>query len=82
MGFVSQRYRKLYIFNGQHNKDHLTDFLSYNVDTEHIEVLSDFIKQDSSELPPLGYAQRATIDTNLDEIYVLSVRRIKKYAHW
>ncbi|XP_065207340.1 muskelin-like [Planococcus citri] len=66
------QYRKLYIFNGQHNKEHLTDFLSYNVDTEHVEMISDFIKQDVSELPPLGYAQRASIDSDLDEIYVLS----------
>lgn len=66
----------MYIFNGQHNKEHLTDFLSYDVDTEHVEVISDFIKQDLSELPPLGYAQRASIDSDLDEIYVLSVSKL------
>ncbi|KAK7582298.1 hypothetical protein V9T40_013743 [Parthenolecanium corni] len=66
------RYRKLYIFNGQHNKEQLTDFVSYNVDTKQVEVISDFIKQDETELPPSGYTQRATIDPDLDEIYVLS----------
>lgn len=39
-----------------------------------VEVISDFIKQDETELPPSGYTQRATLDADLDEIYVLSVR--------
>ncbi|XKL65489.1 hypothetical protein PGB90_008909 [Kerria lacca] len=66
------RYRKLYIFNGEHNKEQLTHFVSYNVDTQHIEIISDFIKQDESELLPPGYKQRATIDSDLDEIFVFS----------
>lgn len=47
--------------------------MSYNVDTEQVEIISDFIKQDKTELPPSGYTQRATIDPELNEIYVLSV---------
>lgn len=49
------------------------------MDTKQVEVISDFIKQDETELPPSGYTQRATIDPDLDEIYVLSVRIFLSY---
>ncbi|XP_012278648.1 muskelin isoform X2 [Orussus abietinus] len=66
--------RKLYIFAGQRNKEYLNDFFTYEVDAqllEHIN-LSDFGSRESSLIPAAGFTQRATIDPELEEIYVLS----------
>ncbi|XP_039276619.1 muskelin [Nilaparvata lugens] len=65
-------YRKLFIFAGQRNKDYLNDFFSYDVDSGLVEHISDGSKRDASALPAAGFTQRATIDPQLDEIYVLS----------
>lgn len=65
-------YRKLYIFAGQRNKDYLNDFFSYDVDTGIVEYLCEGCSKDCNSLPAAGFTQRATIDPDLDEIYVLS----------
>lgn len=70
----SQRHRKLYIFGGQRNKEHATDFIAFDVDTQNISVVSsDGMKPDKNNVPQSGFTQRATIDCERDEIYVLSV---------
>lgn len=69
-----QRHRKLYIFGGQRNKDYTTDFISFDVDSHIISVVNtDGMKSDKSNVPQSGFTQRATIDCERDEIYVLSV---------
>ena len=69
----------MYIFAGQRNKEYLNDFFTYNVDKAQIEQISvsDFGDRDSNHVPAAGFTQRATIDPELGEIYVLSVS-IKK----
>ncbi|XP_018909905.1 muskelin [Bemisia tabaci] len=64
--------RKLYVFAGQRNKEYLNDFFSYDVDTGSIEQFSETTRKDASGLSAGGFTQRATIDPDLDEIYVLS----------
>lgn len=71
--FLSQCSRKLYVFAGQRNKEYLNDFFSYDVDTGSIEQFSETTRKDASGLSAGGFTQRATIDPDLDEIYVLSV---------
>ena len=62
--------RELYIFAGQRNKDYLSDFYTYEVDTDTVhEVARDYTKLGG---PDAGFTQRATIDTELGEFYVLS----------
>lgn len=69
--------RHLYIFGGQRNKDYTTDFLSFNVDTQELKTISmestsQFASGERSMKPQCGFTQRATIDCERDEIYVLS----------
>ncbi|XP_026673442.1 muskelin isoform X4 [Ceratina calcarata] len=65
--------RKLYIFAGQRGKEDLSDFFTYEVDTNHIEhILYEFGAKDTNHIPAAGFTQRATIDPDLGEIYVLS----------
>ncbi|KAL2740581.1 muskelin [Vespula squamosa] len=66
--------RKLYIFAGKRGKEYLSDFFTYEVDTNQVEHINynDFGAKDSNRVPAAGFTQRATIDCNLDEIYVLS----------
>lgn len=71
-----QRSRKLYIFAGQRGKEYLSDFFTYEVDTQHVEYISynEFgTTKESNHVPAAGFTQRATIDPELGEIYVLSV---------
>lgn len=65
----------MYIFAGQRGKDYLNDFFTYEVDTNRLEniSLSDLGNKDSGHIPAAGFTQRATIDPELGEIYVLSV---------
>lgn len=63
----------MYIFAGQRSKDYLNDFFSYDVDTGDVVHISEGAKRDVTALPAAGFTQRATIDPELDEIYVLSV---------
>ncbi|KAJ3300279.1 Muskelin 1, intracellular mediator containing kelch motif [Borealophlyctis nickersoniae] len=67
---LNPRTRELYIFAGQRNKDYLSDFYIYEIDTDTVhEVSRDYSKQNG---PDAGFTQRATIDTELGEFYVLS----------
>ncbi|CAG2105822.1 unnamed protein product [Medioppia subpectinata] len=64
-----QKLRLLYVFAGQRQKEYLSDFFTYNVDTDEISVINDGHK---SEVPAAGFTQRATIDPESHEIHVLS----------
>ncbi|XP_037927046.1 muskelin [Hermetia illucens] len=69
MVFHTER-RKLYIYGGQRGKEDLNNFISYDVDTQEVtELTSDPYNQNKTE-PPVGFTQRATIDSEKDEIYV------------
>ena len=65
----------MYIFAGQRGKEYLNDFFTYEVDTNKVEhiSLSDLGSKDSNHIPSAGFTQRATLDPELGEIYVLSV---------
>lgn len=64
------RARELYIFAGQRYKDYLADFYSYNIDDETVtEISRDYNKSGG---PDAGFTQRATIDIELGEIYVMN----------
>lgn len=69
--------RKLFVFGGQRSKEYLNDFFAYNVDTDEVELISDGQKQKvtnhQSYTPTAGFTQRATIDPELNEIYIFSV---------
>lgn len=72
--FYWQRHRKLYIFGGQRSKEPITEFISYDVDTQSVAVVkTENAKNDKTGVPQSGFTQRATIDCERDEIYVLSV---------
>jgi muskelin len=62
--------RLLFIFGGQRQRDTLRDFFTYNVDTNETNHICD---GDRHELPAAGFAQKATIDNDLNEIHVLCV---------
>lgn len=66
--------RKLYIFAGQRGKEYLSDFFTYEVDTNHVEHINfnDLVRKDPNHIPAPGFTQKATIDPDLGEIYVLS----------
>lgn len=64
--------RKLYIFAGQRHKEYLSDFYTLDVDTLAVQAVCDWGVSGASEGPASGFTQRATIDPDLDEIYVLS----------
>jgi hypothetical protein len=65
--------RKLFIFAGQRSKEYLNDFFTFHVDTHDVRQISEGAKKESCNLPAAGFTQRATIDPDLNEIYVLSV---------
>lgn len=65
-----EKLRLLYIFAGQRQKEYLSDFFTYNVDTDEVSYICD---GDKIEVPAAGFTQRATIDPDLNEIHVLSV---------
>ncbi|XP_076052997.1 muskelin 1 [Oratosquilla oratoria] len=64
--------RQLYIFAGQRNKEYLTDYFTYNVDTDVVTYISDGTRKDAAAVPAAGFTQKATIDPELNEIHVLS----------
>nr|XP_029713847.1 muskelin isoform X1 [Aedes albopictus] len=67
------KHRKLYIFGGQRGKDYMTDFMIYDVDsTELTSMTPENVGTDSKNVPQSGFTQRATIDCDKDEIYVLT----------
>ncbi|KAF8793796.1 Muskelin like protein [Argiope bruennichi] len=69
VSWFNYKKRLLYIFAGQRSKEYLSDFFTYNVDTDKIEIICD---GKDVEVPPAGFTQRATIDPDLNEIHVLS----------
>ncbi|KAJ6597980.1 Muskelin, partial [Pseudolycoriella hygida] len=62
------RYRKLYVFGGQRNKEYTPEFISIDLDSRALTVMS----SDCENMPQCGFTQRATIDCERDEIYVLT----------
>lgn len=64
--------RRIYIFGGQRQKwaQKCPEFLWYDIETGLTQTMP---MPPTNDKPPVGYTQRATIDTDLDEIYVLSV---------
>uniref|UniRef100_A0AAG5D179 Muskelin N-terminal domain-containing protein n=1 Tax=Anopheles atroparvus TaxID=41427 RepID=A0AAG5D179_ANOAO len=67
------KHRKLYIFGGQRGKDYMTDFLIYDVDTSELSNMTpENTNTDTKNVPQSGFTQRATIDSEKDEIYVLT----------
>lgn len=71
MLFHSEK-RLLYIFAGQRGREFLSDFMTLNVDTLEISMISDGSRKDSDQVPAAGFTQRATIDPELHEIHILS----------
>lgn len=65
--------RQLFILAGQRNKEYLTDFFTYNIDSDTVTYISDGSGKDSASVPAAGFTQKATIDPQLNEIHVLSV---------
>lgn len=71
--------RHLYIFAGQRNKDYLGDFYVYDVPSDCvIEMTFDSSKHNG---PDAGFTQRATIDEDLNELYVLSGLMREKHTN-
>lgn len=65
--------RLLYVFAGQRNKEYLSDFFTYCVDSDQISMLSDGrLCEPQGDVPATGTTQRACIDTKGGEIHVLS----------
>ncbi|KAI8078641.1 Muskelin N-terminus-domain-containing protein [Halteromyces radiatus] len=62
--------RHLYIFAGQRVKDYLSDLFAYSIDANQVTELSQDYSKEAG--PDAGYTQRATIDIEKKEIYVLS----------
>lgn len=64
--------RRIYIFGGQRQRwaQKCPEFLWYDIETG---VTHPMPMPSTVDKPPMGYTQRATIDTDHDEIYVLSV---------
>lgn len=61
---------QLYIFAGQRHKDYLSDFYTYDINTDTFkEEFRDYSVMDG---PNAGFTQRATLDLNRNEIYILS----------
>ncbi|KAJ1565235.1 hypothetical protein HK405_012855, partial [Cladochytrium tenue] len=62
--------RELYIFAGQRHKDYLSDMHVYDLDTGAAqEVSGDYSRQGG---PEAGFTQRAALDADRGEFYVLS----------
>jgi len=68
--------RKLYIFGGQRkNDEYLSDFLTYDVDTDDVESITNVScgsEPSLAAIPAAGYTQRATIDCQRSEIHVMT----------
>ncbi|XP_058054980.1 muskelin isoform X3 [Anopheles bellator] len=67
------KHRKLYIFGGQRGKEYMVDFLIYDVDSNELSSMTpENSNADAKNVPQSGFTQRATIDCQKDEIYVLT----------
>lgn len=62
--------RLLYIFAGQRHKDYWSDLHAYNLDSDCVIELSQNYSKEGG--PDAGFTQRATIDVEVGEFYVLS----------
>ncbi|KAL9540450.1 hypothetical protein MBANPS3_009668 [Mucor bainieri] len=65
-----QSNRSLYVFAGQRGKDYLSDLYLYQVDTDTVTEIAQDYSKDAG--PDAGFTQRATIDEDRQELYVLS----------
>lgn len=65
-----QSNRLLYVFAGQRVKDYLSDLYRYEVDRDIVTEIAQDYSKDAG--PDVGFTQRATIDEDLQELYVLS----------
>ncbi|GAA5807665.1 hypothetical protein MFLAVUS_001036 [Mucor flavus] len=65
-----QSNRLLYVFAGQRVKDYLSDLYRYEVDLDVVTEIAQDYSKDAG--PDAGFTQRATIDEELQELYVLS----------
>lgn len=67
-----QKLRRIYIFGGQRQRmvQRCPEFLWYDIETG---ITQSMPMPATVDKPPVGYTQRATIDTDNDEIYILSV---------
>ncbi|KAI8047936.1 Muskelin N-terminus-domain-containing protein [Thamnidium elegans] len=65
-----QSNRLLYVFAGQRVKDYLSDLYRYEVDQDVVTEIAQDYSKDAG--PDAGFTQRATIDEELQELYVLS----------
>ncbi|KAI8639074.1 Muskelin N-terminus-domain-containing protein [Parasitella parasitica] len=65
-----QKNKSLYIFAGQRGKDYLSDLYRYQVDKDIVTEIAQDYSKDAG--PDAGFTQRATIDEDLQELYVLS----------
>lgn len=62
------------MFGGQRNKEYTPEFISIDVDSKAVNVMSiDHGNDECENMPQSGFTQRATIDCDKDEIYVLTV---------
>ncbi|CAG0919903.1 unnamed protein product [Notodromas monacha] len=62
--------RCLYIFGGQRNKQALNDMMVYSIDTDDLKMV--YTGEEEGFLgPPVGLTQRATLDPELNEIFML-----------
>ncbi|XP_060835034.1 muskelin [Rhopalosiphum padi] len=68
---LHSKMRRIYIFGGQRLKwaQRCPEFLWYDIETG---ITQSMPIPSTVDKPPIGYTQRATIDTDHDEIYVLS----------
>ena len=67
----------MYIFGGQRLKEDVNDLLYY--DLAHDKVYSLCDNTSDAGIPPPGFTQRATIDDERGEIYMLAVSVCTKY---
>ncbi|XP_076804346.1 muskelin-like isoform X1 [Clavelina lepadiformis] len=67
---LDKKQRRLYIFGGQRSKEYINDFFYYDIGQNQVATLSDGTKKENGL--PSGFTQRATINSESGEIYVLS----------
>ncbi|KAI7860209.1 Muskelin N-terminus-domain-containing protein [Circinella umbellata] len=68
--------RDLYVFAGQRVKDYLADLHRYSIDNDNLVELAP--EQSKSFGPSAGFTQRATIDSQAQEIHVFSGYRVRQ----
>nr|XP_002130194.1 muskelin-like [Ciona intestinalis] len=68
---LDSKNHRLYIFGGQRSKEYVNDFFYYDIDRDQVTVLNDGTRKEPG-LPPSGFTQRATINSDLGEIHMLS----------